>query len=183
MKLLLSRDQSSGSLFSLVPLRIGSGVIFKLQAELELDEEEAQLIKQYKLESAPIVVSNIFDDIKMAMRPAFLLAVLALFVFTGMGGFAIGAIFFSLVFLGMTGVYFHTMREQILVRTLLDGGKTFRCDSVVELIQKEAYLESVCQYLRQLLESAKHWGDRETIDIKPLDRAEAKQAVLKAFHG
>ena len=78
MKLLLSRDQSSSSLYSLVPLRIGSGVIFKLQAELELDEEEAQLIKQYKLESAPIVISNLFDDIKQAMRPAFLLAIKSL---------------------------------------------------------------------------------------------------------
>ena len=36
MNLLLSRQQKSAS-FSLIPLRIGSGVIFQLKGELELD--------------------------------------------------------------------------------------------------------------------------------------------------
>ena len=44
MKLLLDRDQRDASLFSLVPLKIGSGVTFTLHAELELDAEEEALI-------------------------------------------------------------------------------------------------------------------------------------------
>ena len=85
-----------------------------------------------------------------------------------------------LVMIGMTVVYFKTLREQIIVSDLLDGGRTFLCDSIVELIHKEAYLEGICEYLRQVLESAKHWHDREIIPIRPLDKEAAKQLILKA---
>ena len=49
MKLLFDRDQTGSAIFSLVPLRIGSGVTFKLTAELELDQEEEALLNRYKL--------------------------------------------------------------------------------------------------------------------------------------
>ncbi|MCP4407600.1 MAG: hypothetical protein GY807_07540, partial [Gammaproteobacteria bacterium] len=80
------------------------------------------------------------------------------------------------------GVYFKTLREQIVVSELMAGGRKFRCDSIVALIQKEAYVEGVCSYLRQVLESAKHWHDREVVGIPPLKKEEAKLAVLKALH-
>ena len=59
----------------------------------------------------------------------------------------------------------------------------FCCDSIIELIQKEAFLEGISEYLRQVLESAKNWHDREVIPIKPLDKALAKQAVLSSTRG
>ncbi|MCP4409392.1 MAG: hypothetical protein GY807_16905, partial [Gammaproteobacteria bacterium] len=46
MNLLLDRDQKDASLFSLVPLRIGSGVTFTLHATLELDQEEEALLRK-----------------------------------------------------------------------------------------------------------------------------------------
>jgi hypothetical protein len=178
MKLLLSRDQTGSALFSLVPLRIGSGVIFTLQAELELDAEETALLQKYNFTNSALVVSDPIEDLKAAFRPALFLGIVtfvffAIFMSWG-NAFTLGV----LVILVMTIVYFRTLREQIIVNDLLAGGRKFRCDSVVALIDKEAYLENICAYLRQVLESAKNWGDREAIPIAPLSKEEAKRAVL-----
>ena len=183
MKLLLGRDQKSAALFSLIPLRIGSGVVFHLHAELELDPEEDTLIKKYRFAGAPLVVSDPIEDIKEAFRPALLLGFIGLIVFWFVVSFWTALPLAILTTLVMTVVYFKTLREQILVKDLLDGGRVFRCDSIVALIEKEAFIEGVCEYLRQVLESAKHWQDREAISIQPLDKREAKRAVLRARRG
>lgn len=183
MNLLLNRDQHSAALFTLIPLRLGSGVMFKLHAELELDKEEQQLMQKYRFAKAPLVLSDPIDDLKNAFRPAALLGLVAFVVFWILGSFSTATSLALLVTLVMTVVYFKTMRELILVSDLLDGGRTFRCDSIIELIQKEAFLEGISEYLRQVLESAKHWHDREIIPIKPLDKALAKQLVLSSTRG
>ena len=183
MNLLLNRDQNSAALFTLIPLRFGSGVMFKLHAELELDDEEKQLMQKYRFAKAPLVLSDPIDDLKMAFRPAALLGLVTFVAFWILGSFSTAVSLALLVILVMTVVYFKTMRELILVSDLLDGGRTFRCDSIIELIQKEAFLEGISEYLRQVLESAKNWHDREVIPIKPLDKALAKQAVLSSTRG
>lgn len=179
MKILYSRGQQAGA-FSLVPLRIGTGVTFTLQAQLQLDQEEAALLKRYNLISAPLVYSDILDDLRSSFRPAMLLASLVLIVCWIVGQFLLGIGLAFLTVPMMTFVYFTLLRENLTVNDLLSGGRIFYCHSVRDLIEKEAYLEGNCQYLRQLLESAKHWGDREAIDILPLDKEAAKQAVLQA---
>lgn len=183
MNLLLGRDQKSAALFSLIPLRIGSGVVFHLHAELELDPEEDALIKKYRFASAPLVLSDPIEDIKQAFRPALLLGFLGFIVFWFVVSFWTAMPLAVLTTFVMTVVYFKTLREQILVKDLLDGGRIFRCDSIVDLIEKEAFIEGICEYLRQVIESAKHWQDREAIVIRPLDKREAKLAVLKARRG
>ena len=183
MNLLLNRDQHSAALFTLIPLRLGSGVMFKLHAELELDDEEKQLMQKYRFANAALVLSDPIDDLKMAFRPAAILGLVTFVVIWMLGTFSAALSLAFLVTLVMTGVYFKTMRELILVRHLMDGGRTFRCDSIIELIQKEAYLQYISQYLRQVLESAKHWHDREVMPIDPLDKDATKQAVLKRLHG
>jgi len=183
MNLLLNRDQKSAALFTLIPLRFGSGMMFHLHAELELDPEEKELMQKYRFAKAPLVLSDPIDDLKKSFRPASLLGIVAFIVFWILFSFTTAVTLAMLVTLGMTVVYFKTMREMILVSDLLDGGRTFRCDSIVELIHKEAFLEGVSEYLRQVLESAKHWHDREIIPIKPMDKAQAKKAVLSAKSG
>ena len=183
MNLLLNRDQNSAALFTLIPLRLGSGVMFKLHAELELDDEEKELIRKYRFAKAPLVLSDPIDDLKMAFRPAVLLGLIAFGVLWMLMSFSTAISLAMLVTIAMTVVYFKTMREQILVSDLLDGGRTFRCDSVVELVQKEAFLERISEYLRRVMESAKNWHDREIIPIKPLDKVLAKQAVLSSNRG
>lgn len=178
MNLLLDRKQSD-AMFSLVPLRFGSGVIFRLKAELELDAEEAALIQKYRFAKAALVVSDPIDDLRQALRPALLLGFLAFIACSFLLGFWSAIPISILVTLVMTGIYFSSLREQILVSDLLDGGRIFLCDSIIALIKKEAFLEGICEYLRQVLESAKHWDEREIVAIRPLDKAAAKQAVLK----
>lgn len=178
MNLLLDRTQKSSELLSLLPLRIGGGVIFQLRAELELDEDETNLMAKYKFADAPLVVSNAIDDLKQAIRPALLLGLFTFGPLWSLFPLLQSASIAIAVFLVMTIVYFRTMREQIVVRDLLNGGRMFRCDSIVELIHKEAFLEGICEYLRQVLESAKNWDERETLFIQPLDKKSAKQLVL-----
>jgi hypothetical protein len=180
MNLLLKRDQRS-AVFSLIPLRIGGGVMFHLNAELELDDGERHLLDKYKFTRAHLVVSDPIEDLKKAFRPALLLGFLSfvfLFLLVSRSAAFTLPILITLV---MTAVYFRTLREEIIVSDLLNGGRTFRCDSIVALIRKEAYLEAISEYLRQVLESAKHWNDREIVPIRPLDKAAAKEAVLKGF--
>ena len=183
MNLLLNRDQKSAALFTLIPLRFGSGMMFHLHAELELDDEEKQLMQKYRFAKAPLVLSDPIDDLKMASRPALILGLVAFVVFWILASFSTAVSLATLVTLVMTVVYFKTMRELILVSDLLDGGRTFRCDSIIELIHKEAFLEGISEYLRQVLESAKNWHDREIIPIRPLDKALAKRAVLGSKGG
>ena len=180
MNLLLKLDQSSAAVFSLIPLRIGSGVTFSLHATLELDEEEKALIQKYNFTKAALVVSDPIEDLKQSFRPALLLGLVAFFILWLIGSFTFAFSLAVLVTLVMTGVYFKTLREQIIVSELLEGGRKFRCDSIVELIQKEAYLRNICANLRQVLESAKTWDDREVVAIEPMSKDEAKLAVLKA---
>ena len=178
MNLLFKRSQTSGALFSLVPLRIGRGVVFQLHAELELSAEEASLVNRYRFANTALVVSDPLDDLRRAFRPALVLGLLSFVALWLLWTFTIAISTALLVILIMTAIYFRALREQIIVSDLTEGGRTFYCESIVALIQKEAYLELVCGYLRQVLESAKHWDDRERITIEPLKRAEAKQAVL-----
>lgn len=75
-------------------------------------------------------------------------------------------------------IFFHQMRETIYVKDLLVG-RYFRCGSVVALARKEAYLQTVTSYLRQVMESAKHWDGVEKIEIIALSKDEAKSMILK----
>lgn len=181
MQLLLDRDQTGLSWFSLVPLRIGAGVTFTLHATLELDAEEEALLQQYNLTKVPLVVSDTMEDLKKAFRPALFVGFI-IFIIGWLGsGIPVGLLFGTLVTMTMTATYFSELREQIIVSELMADGRKFRCDSVVALIQKEAYLEYICSYLRQVLESAKNWHDREALPIPPLRKEAAKLAVLKAL--
>lgn len=57
----------------------------------------------------------------------------------------------------------------------------FSCDRVVELTRKEAWLETVVSYLRQVMESAKHWGGTERHMIEPLPKDESRQVILRGL--
>ncbi len=182
MNLLLDRDQKDASFFSLIPLRIGSGVTFILHATLELDQEEEALLQKYNLTKAVLVESDMIEDLKQSVRPALILGVVTFAICLLIFKFSVALGFGVLVTFVMTSVYYNTLREQIVVNELMAGGRKFRCDSIVALIQKEAFLESISAYLRQVVESAKHWHDREVVPIPPLNKEEAKLAVLKALH-
>ena len=180
MKLLLDRGQRSYWGISILPLRFGSGNIFTIKAQLELDPHELKLIDKYKLRDAAIVESSIWSDFKKAIPQAFLLALIVGILGITFGSLRDSPMFFAIAFIIMTIVYYKEEKERILVLDFIDKWRTFRCYTVVDLVHKEAALEGHFQYLQYLLITAKHWDDKGVVDIEPVEKTSAKLAVLKA---
>jgi len=171
MDLLFKREQTPGKL---------ARVQFKLWGKIELEEEEQKLLDRYGFHEAVLIA---------AIQP--LLIRMTLYV-AGGTFFVSGAIFnlvfsvgFSLLLAIAAGIgagywYFNEKRETIFVKDLLHG-RYFSCSSVVELARKEAWLETVVAFLRQVMESAKHWDGTERHTIEALPKDEARQVILKGI--
>ena len=169
MDLLFKRKQAPTSM---------SSVKFKLWGKIELTEEEQDLIKRYRFHDAilvaviqPTLVRNAILIALVAMIPA-----LAVGVSYGAEGLVVGA----LVAVGAGFWYFNSARETVYVKDLIHG-RHFSCDSVVDLARKEAWLETVVGFLRQVMESAKHWDGTECHTIEALPKDEARQVILKGL--
>ena len=76
--------------------------------------------------------------------------------------------------------YANEKRETIYVRDLMHG-RNFKCDSVVDLARKEAWLATVVSFLRQVMETAKHWDGTESHKVEPLPKDEARQVILRGL--
>jgi hypothetical protein len=177
MNLLLRRGQSS-AVFTPVPLRIGRGIMFTLWAKAELDKEEQALVRRYQLDEAPLILDDFFENLRKSIRVGLINGAVIGVVLSQFIGLYHTTLLTIIATLCTIFVYYNEIRENIYVRDLLHGRK-FRCFSVVDLVKKEAYLELISNYLRQVLETAKHWDDQEVVEIKPLPRAEAKALVLR----
>lgn len=174
MKLLMKRNQKMTS---------SSRVNFILWAKIETDEQEAALIQNYQMKSAmlvPIFQPNLLRNSLFVTLIAGLLSYIPISVFFASAHIpgpmprAIAAFIAGYV---IGQIYYTSKRETIYVRDLLLGRK-FTCKSVIELARKEAFIESVTTYFRQVVESAKHWDGQEAIDIHPMHPAEAKRFIL-----
>ena len=178
MNLLFTRSQKRTSFFSIVPLRIGGTVTFKLKAEMELTEEEKTLVKRYSFSGAVLISSDTYEDLQRAFRPALLLGFLAFllsaFLIPASGVAAsvngINTILFTLMVVPIVGVstvfvmtivYFFNLRKCIVLHQLLNGGRTFYCHSVVELDELEKELLDLGRRVHATLEKARDWGGRE----------------------
>lgn len=183
MKSLYQRTQNR------IQLTNGIGrTTFKLNVRVQLDEEETSLVNRYNLRDAIIIDSQ---------QPALIRNALIMGLVIGLLGFL--TVFFislfnmsyrspispfmagvlgGLVFTGLGAFfYYHLRRKTIYFRDLL-AGRTFRCRSVVDLVEKEAWMDRVLSYLRQVIETAKHWGDAEVKEVEALPPEEAKKAIL-----
>ena len=176
MHITFRRSQSSAT-FSLVPLRVGGGVKFALHAKADLSAEEPHLLRRYRFENALLIADDPMMAVRSAIRTSTILIIPTSIVLVFVFGYLAGSMLSILGFFALTFFYYQQLREHIYVRDLTNG-RTFNCFSVVELIQKEAYLEHIMSYLRQVLESAMHWDDKETIEILPLSKEDAKHFVL-----
>lgn len=180
MNLLLKRDQTTYSGFSLIPFRIGKGVMFSLSAEIELEDEELKLIEKYKFNNAPIEKSTFMLDVKRAFPHAAIVGFISLILFLVIFDLADAIPLALVITLIMTIIYFITDRRQILIADLMNGGRKFRCDSVVDLAKQERHLEDVAHHVRQLIETSKHWDDKEVIPIYPMEKSAAKEAIVQS---
>jgi len=173
MDLLFRRSQSTSEL---------GRVSFRLFGKVEFDDNEQELVKKYRLDQAVLINAYQPTLIKQALL-------------MGLGVFVVGGIAFFAMFdaSGMTSLalgalsgggfgYWHYQqnRETIYVRDLMHG-RYFSCESVIDLARKEAWLETICAFLRQVMESAKHWDGEARSPIKALPKDEAKQVILKGI--
>lgn len=167
MDLLFKREQTSGTFFA---------VIFRLWGKVELDEEEQALVSRYRLNEAVLIASEQENLIRQAAIAGAGVSAIVGIVFYWLFGF-FGVVLGILVGLGFGYYYFHEKRETIRVKDLLHG-RYFRCHSIVELARKEAHLTGTVSYLRQIIESAKHWDGTERRQVDPLPPEDAKRAIL-----
>lgn len=183
MNLLFTRSQKRTSLFSIIPLRVGGTVTFRLKAELELTDDEWILARKYSFTKATLIRSDPTEDLANAYRPAFFVSIiftlcLAAFLPSHIFGGGFNALLAKAVvipLLGLTGflvlvfMYFLELRKRVGVDHLTNGGRMFHCHSVVELDEREAELLDICKRFYMTLEKAKNWGGRE---INPLPDGE-----------
>lgn len=165
MDLLFKREQTSGRL---------NRVNFKLWSKVELDADEQEIVRRYQFDDAVLISVLQPFLIRNAILIGLMAGGLVLLLLSKPFGEAFAGII-ALLAAGGTGYwYYNEKRETIYVRDLLHG-RDFSCDSVVDLARKEAWLETVVGYLRQIMESAKQWDgtDRHRIEALPKDQARA----------
>jgi hypothetical protein len=171
MKLLFKREQTTGT--------VGQ-VKFQLWGKVELSEDETEIVKRYKFDNAILIAAIQPTLIRNAILiGAGTFVVVFGFLTSGMGSGV--ASFLALVAgIGAGYLYFHQKRETIFVKDLIHG-RYFSCPSVIELARKEAWLGIITSFLRQVMESAKHWDGTQTFDVEALPKDEAKLVIIKGL--
>ena len=166
MNLLFNRSQTSGSF---------GKVKFNLWGKLELTKAEQDLVQRYRFDQSTLI-AMIQPGL---LRRSIVVGVILFSIFAAFGLYlgTVGAALGGLVGIFCAFMYFHNNRETIYVKDLLHG-RFFKCETVVDLAHKEAFLERACAYLRQVMESATHWDGEEKVKINPLPKAEAKEFML-----
>ena len=171
MELLFRRKQTPGKV---------RGVSFKLWSKIELDQDEQEIVKRYRFNDAVLIEAIQPGLVRKTVLLAAGVFVLALWLFSSILGMGAG-LFLGLLAAGGFGYwYINEKRETIFVKDLIHGCD-FTCDSVVELARKEGWLGTVVSFLRQVMESAKHWDGTERMTVDPLSKDEARQVIIKGI--
>lgn len=153
---------------------------FKLWAKVECSPEEQSIISHYHFTDTVLVEAIQEGLFKRSMFVGFWIFVAAALFLVSIFGSTFGLLLSFIV--GSVGayLYYDRHREIVFVRDLL-AGRHFTCTSVVDLARKEAWLETITAFLRQVMESAKHWDGTEVRPIAPLDKDLAKQMIIKGL--
>ena len=177
MNLLFERKQKAG-IVTLVPLQFGGGPLFTLWAKAEFTEDEYALLQKYRFNDALLIADDWLTMLQRSFRTSLIVGFVVWWLLLAFCSWAITTTLTMVAVVALTAVYYNELREHIYVRDLVHG-RTFRCFSIVELVQKEDYLKGITAYLRQALETAKNWDGREVVPIPTLTPQEAKALVAK----
>ncbi len=171
MKILFSRKQVRGKF---------GGVKFRLWSQIELDENERQVIRHYSFDESVLIDSLQPELIRKSALVGIGASIFGAILASYSGDWKI-TIFVGLI-IGIVAafIFYDRNRETIFVKDLIHG-RFFECKSVIDLARKEAWLETITGYLRQVMESAKHWGEDEKRDIEVLPKDEAKRFMIRGI--
>jgi len=155
-------------------------VDFLLWGKVELDEEEQALVTRYDFDGA-VLIEAVQPDL---LRKGIYAGIGVFLIFELLIGRLLGVGLGGLLGLAAAAfggwLYIDKHRETIFVRDLIHG-RNFKCDSVIELARKEAWLTTIVGYLRQVMESAKHWDGTEQFRIEPLPKEEARLVMIRGL--
>lgn len=171
MELLFKREQTSKGI---------GRINFKLWGKLEPDEDEKLLIDKYKFNDA-ILIEVLQPDLRRrGAIIGFIIFLIAGAIGMSQSGVLGGLVLGLLAGVGAAYWWMNEKRETILVKDLLHG-RHFSCDSVVELARKEAWLETISSYFRQVMESTKHWDGTARHELEALPKDEARNVILRGL--
>jgi hypothetical protein len=153
--------------------------VFKLWAQLEFEHDEVALIQHYRFQGARLIETV---QPGLLRRSAFAGGITLAFLTAALWqtNIQLAGIVGAVGGLAVGWLYYDFNRETIYVKDLIHG-RFFRCRSVIELARKEAWLGVVTSFLRQVMESAKHWDGTEAVPIDALSKEEAKYAVIRGL--
>ena len=171
MKLLVRRTQSSG--------RLGN-VVFRLWGKVELDDDERAIIKRYGFDGAVLIEAGQEHLLRNSVFVGIVTFALVNMVIFSLSGAKLAMILGLLAGLGAGYFYFNEKRETVFVRDLMHG-RNFKCDSVIDLARKEEWLSVITSFLRQVMESAKHWDGTETREIEALSKEDARRVIIQGI--
>lgn len=171
MDLLFRREQTAGNL---------GGVKFKLWGKIELNEEEQALVERYRFDEAILIAVLQPALLRQAGLVGVGVSIVAAAILLNVMAMDAAVLVALATGSGAAYWYMNEKRETIFVRDLIHG-RHFTCKSVVDLARKEAWLETVVAYLRQVMESAKHWDGTQRHHIEPLPKDEARQVILRGL--
>lgn len=169
MKILMRRKQTPGRFF---------GVTFKLWAKLELKDDEQAIIDRYDFDQSILIWIPVENRIRNSLIVGALVGVAIFFLVGAELGRTIGGFAAIAAAIGATWFLMDYWRETVYVKDLLHG-RNFDCKSIERLVSKEYFLNTACGYLRQVMETAKHWDGTESKDIAKLDPEMAKRFLFK----
>lgn len=171
MKILLKRSQTTTP---------RGKPIFKLWAQLEFEGDEKTLVDRYQFRHAMLISAEQPGLIRGSFLIGMGVFVLAIIAFYFFRTISLAYILTPLIGAGAGWLYYDRNRETVYVRDLIHG-RYFECKSIIELVRKEAWLDVISGYFRQVMESAKSWGGTEARSIEALDQKEAKYAVIRGL--
>jgi hypothetical protein len=168
---------------------------FELWAKFDLSPDEKLLMNKYQPQSALLSEDepesrarkwrrSVITGGALAVIMCLVIAYLNIYrpALSGLNPFLniepIGSVptWIGMLFLGWyvftTWVFAH-IREDIIVADILRG-RSFRCKSIVILLEKEDLLKKRAQEFRQFLEAMKTWGGMDIITINPGEEASVK---------
>jgi hypothetical protein len=162
MQLLLARNQETRM----------RRLLFTLWAKFEITKTEVALIDKYGMHGAVIREGDIKRDVKKAAiySGAFWAVIAFGFIIYARPSFTqIIGIFiqFALIPFPLTTWFVYSrIREKIIVRDMLDG-RTFTCNNISILLEKEEYLKQTAERFRMFLERMEKWGGQDVVMIEP----------------